>query len=245
MYNIIISQVAAIAVFLILNLAAGVTWWGALLIALPVFVGSFYLIARLVMKKVTAVMETAARDLQGQRVEKAIREMQGAFKYGKWQFTVSGQINAQIGMVYYMKRDFATAFPYLEKAFVKNWAAMGMLAISYMKRNKNDKMRETFEKAVQASPKEPLLWNLYAYCLVEIGDQSKALEVLANGLKKIPGEERIKSNMDALREGKKMKMKSFGDMWLQFHLERPNVVMKQQAAAMGGGMKRRVVRKRG
>ena len=245
MYNIIISQIAATAVFLVLYLVAGLPWWGALLVALIVFAGCFYLIARMVMTKVMAIMDVATRDLQGQRVEKAIREMQGAFKYGKWQFTVTGQINAQIGMVYYMKRDFATAFPYLEKAFVKNWAAMGMLAVTYMKRNKNDKMRETFEKAVQASPKEPLLWNLYAYCLVETGDQSKALEVIANGLKKIPGEERLKSNMDALREGKKMKMKSFGDMWLQFHLERPNVVMKQQAAAMGGGMKRRVIRKRG
>lgn len=245
MYNIFISQVAATAVFLILYLAAGLTWWASILLALPVFAGCFYLAARIVMKKVTAIMETATRDLQGQRVEKAIREMQGALKYGKWQVTVNGQINAQIGMVYFMKRDFATAFPYLEKSFIKNWVAMGMLGVSYMKRNRNDKMRETFEKAVQGSPKESLIWNLYAYCLDEIGDTSKALEVLANGLKKLPDDERIKGNIEALREGKKMKMKSFGDLWLQFHLERPNVVMKQQAAAIGGKMKRRVVRKRG
>jgi tetratricopeptide (TPR) repeat protein len=189
-------------------------------------------------------METAAKDIQAQRLEKAIREMQGAFKYGKWQVTVAGQINAQIGMIYYMKKDFTAAFPYLEKAFIRNWAAMGMLAISYMKRNKSEKMRETFEKAVQVSPKESLLWNIYAYCLVEIGDTAKAKEVLEKGLKKLPGEERIKLNLEALQEGKKMKMKSFGDMWLQFHLERPNVIMKQQVAAMGG-MKRRIVRKRG
>jgi len=244
MYNLLISLGAAFAVFLI-SYGFFLTWWGALLLSLPVFVGTFLLMARLIMNKVTAIMNVVTKDLQGQRLEKAIREMQGALKYGKWQFTVSGQINAQIGMVYYMKKDFSTAFPHLEKAFIKNWVAMGMLAISYMKRNKNDKMKETFEKAVHASPKEPLLWNLYAYCLVETGDATKALEVLANGLKKLPDEERIKSNIEALREGKKMKMKSFGDLWLQFHLERPNVVMKQQAAAMGGHMKRRVVRKRG
>jgi Tfp pilus assembly protein PilF len=102
-------------------------------------------------------------------------------------------------MVYYMKKDFNTAFPYLEKAFIRNWVAMGMLAISYMKRNKNDKMRETFEKAVQVSPKESLLWNLFAYCLVEINDTAKAKEVLERGLKKLPGDERIKYNMDALQ----------------------------------------------
>jgi tetratricopeptide (TPR) repeat protein len=244
MYNILISLGAAIVDFLLFYYFAPSwwPWWGSLLIALVVFGGVFFTISRLVMKKVMAVMDTVTRDLQGQRLEKAVRELQSALRYSKWQIYVAGQINSQIGMIYYMKRDFNTAFPYLEKAFFKNWAAMGMLAISYMKRNKNDKMRETFEKAAQGSAKEPLLWNLYAYCLVEINDTAKAMEVLNRGLKKIPGEERIRANLDALQNGKKMKMKSFGDMWLQFHLERQSVVMKQQAAAMGG-MRRRASRK--
>ena len=242
MYNILISAGAGGVVFLILLFAAGLSWWLSLLIALPVFMGVFYLISRLVMKKVMAVMESATRDLQAQRVEKCIRELQGAFKYGKWQVYVTGQINAQIGMIHYMKREFAAAFPYLEKAFFKNWVAMGMLAVSYMKRNKNDKMKDTFEKALQGSPKESLLWNLYAYCLTEIGDTAKAREVLEKGLKKLPGDERITHNIEALSEGKKMKMKNFGEMWLQFHLERPSAIMKQQQAAMGG-MRRRIIRK--
>jgi tetratricopeptide (TPR) repeat protein len=241
MYNILISTGAAIADFLLLYYF-GLPWWGAILVSLFVFAGTFFFIARLVMKKVMAVMDTVTRDLQGQRLEKAVRELQGAFRYSRWQIYVSSQVNSQIGMIYYMKRDFNAAFPYLEKAFFKIWAAMGMLAISYMKRNKNDKMRETFEKALQGTPKESLLWNLYAYCLVEINDTAKAMEVLTRGLKKLPGDERIRFNLDALQNGKKMKMKNFGDMWLQFHLERPNVVMRQQAAAMGG-MRRRAGRK--
>jgi tetratricopeptide (TPR) repeat protein len=242
MYNILISAGAAVVVFIILKFAAALSWWLSLLIALPVFMGVFYLISRLIMKKVMAVMEAATKDLQAQRVEKCIRELQGAFKYGKWQIYVTGQLNAQIGMIHYMKREFAAAFPYLEKAFFKNWVAMGMLAVSYMKRNKNDKMRDTFEKALQGSPKESLLWNLYAYCLTEIGDTAKAKEVLEKGLKKLPGDERIMHNIEALSEGKKMKMKNFGEMWLQFHLERPSAIMKQQQAAMGG-MKRRIIRR--
>lgn len=241
MYNILISIGAALVDFLLLYYF-GLPWWGAIIVSLFVFAGTFVLISRMVMKKVMAVMETVAKDLQGQRLEKAVRELQGAFRYSKWQIYVAGQINSQIGMIYYMKRDFNTAFPYLEKGFIKNWAAMGMLAISYMKRNKNDKMREAFEKALQGTSKESLLWNLYAYCLVEINDTTKALEVLTRGLKKLPGDERLKFNLDALQNGKKMKMKNFGDMWLQFHLERQNVVMKQQAAAMAG-MRRRAGRK--
>ncbi|SNB46698.1 tetratricopeptide repeat protein [Geobacter sp. DSM 9736] len=242
MYNLLISLAAAVAVFIPLKFALDLHWLMSLFIAMLVFVGVFYLISRIVMKKITEVMETVTKDLQGQRVEKGIRELQKAFKYGKWQIYVTGQLNAQIGMIYYMKRDFAAAFPYLEKAFFKNWPAMGMLAITYMKRSKPEKMKETFEKALQGSPKESLLWNLYAYCLVEIGDIGKAKDVLEKGLKKMPGEERLQHNLEALREGKRMKMKNYGEMWLQFHLEKPSAVMKQQAAAMGG-MKRRIIRR--
>ena len=39
MYNILISTAAAIAVFLLLKLAAGLSWWISLLIALPVLQG--------------------------------------------------------------------------------------------------------------------------------------------------------------------------------------------------------------
>ncbi|HTP66237.1 MAG TPA: hypothetical protein VMJ66_12675 [Geobacteraceae bacterium] len=244
MYNILISLGAALADFLLFYFLAPSwwPWWGSLLMAMVVFAGVFFVISRVVMKKVMAVMETVTKDLQGQRLEKAVRELQGALRYGKWQIYVSAQINSQIGMIYYMKRDFTAAFPYLEKAFFKNWVAMGMLAISYMKRNKNEKMRETFEKALQGTAKESLLWNLYAYCLTEIGDTAKAKEVLEKGLKKLPGDERIVYNIEALGEGKKMKMKNFGEMWLQFHLERPSAVIKKQAAAMGG-MRRRATRR--
>jgi tetratricopeptide (TPR) repeat protein len=243
MYNFLISGGIAIAAIAVIIFAAGPSsWWWAILVGLLLFGGSFLLISRIVMKKVLEVMETANRDLQAQRVEKSIRELKEAFRYGKWQMYVEGQINAQIGMIYYLKRDFSTAFPYLEKAFAKNWVAMSMLAITFMKRNKRDKMKETFEKAAQWSPKESLLWALYAYCWTECEDMGQAKAVLERGLKKLPGDEKLKANLEALQEGKKMKMKVYGDMWLQFHLERQSVVMKQQMAAMGG-MKRRIVRR--
>ncbi|HEY6837713.1 MAG TPA: hypothetical protein VI389_03135 [Geobacteraceae bacterium] len=242
MYNILISCGAGIAVFLILTLAAGLSWWIALLIALVVLLGIFYFISRYIMQKVMAASETASKDLQGQRVDKAIRELKSAMPYGKWQIYVTGQLNAQIGMIYYLKRDFSNAFPYLEKSFFKNWVAMGMLAVTHMKRSKRDKMKETFEKAVQWSPKESLLWALYAYCLCEGGDTGKAKEVLERGLKKLPCDEKLKQNLELLAEGKKMKMKGYGDMWLQFHLESVGTIQKQQMAAMGG-MRRRMVRR--
>lgn len=241
MYNLLISAGAALAVLLILLFGFKLVWWGSLMIAVVVFTGVFILFSRITMKKVMAAIDTAGKDLQGQRFEKAIRELKDALQYGKWQIYVDGQLNSQIGMIYYMKRDFSNAFPYLEKSFFKNWAAMAMLAICYMKRQKKDKMIATFDKAITGSPKESLLWNLYAYCLNESGEATKAKEVIAKGLKKLPGDGPLKENLENLQQGKKMKMRNFGDMWFQFHLESVAAIQKHQMASMGGRMQRRAV----
>lgn len=243
MYNILISAGASTAVLLILMLVLKLSWWIALLIALIVFALVFTLFSRITMKKVMASIETAGKDLQAQppRFEKAIRELKDALQYSKWQLYVDGQINSQIGMIYYMKRDFANAFPYLEKSFFKNWAAMAMLAVSYMKRQKKDKMISTFDKAVQWNGKESMLWSLYAYCMNESGDNAKAKEILAKGLKKIPGDEKLKDNLESLEKGKKMNMRAYGDLWFQFHMESLGALQKHQMASMGGRMQRRMV----
>lgn len=241
MYNLLISAGAALAVFLILLFGFELVWWGSVMIVLVVFTGLFILFSRITMKKVMAVLDTAGKDLQAQRFEKAVRELKDALKYGKWQIYVEGQLNSQIGMIYYMKRDFSNAFPYLEKSFFKNWVSMAMLAICYMKRQKKDKMIATFDKAITGSPKESLLWNLYAYCLVESGEATKAKGVIEKGLKKMPGDAPLKENLENLNQGRKMKMRNFGDLWYQFHLESMAAIQKHQMSTMGGRMQRRAV----
>lgn len=245
MYSIFICAACGVVVFLVLALAVKLTWWAALLIGLVVFSVAFFFISRYISSKLMVVLEQAGKDLQGQRFEKAIREMKDALKFGKWQLYVTDQINSQIGMAYYVRRDFSNAFPYLEKSFFKNWVAMAMLAISYMKRQKRDKMERTFEKTVQWNGKESLLWNLYAYCLAEeCGEKTKAIAVLEKGLKKLPGDSHILENLGHLQSGQKMKMRSFGDPWYQFHLESLGQLQKHQMATMGGKMQKRMSARR-
>lgn len=253
MYNIIISAALALLTYAALTFAAHLAWWIAILAAVAVMCVSFILISRVIMKKLEAVMSGAMKDLQTQRVtskemqvqlvDKAIKEMHEALKFEKWQIYVGGQVNASIGMLYYIKRDFNNAYPYLLKGFFKNWVTMGMLGVYYLKKNKKEKMKETFEKAVLGSPKESLLWGLYAYCFCEAGDNEKAKEILERGLKKIPSDEQLSMNLALLKEGKKMKMTGYGEMWYQFHLESAGNIQKQQMAAMTGGMRRKVVRR--
>ena len=241
MYNILISLAVSGAVLAGLYFGFGIEIGYAALAMSVVFVAVFFILSRIFIKKLTAIMQNAERDLQAGRTDKAIKTLEEGLKYRKWQLYVSSQIHSQIGMVYYLKRDFRTAFDYLLKGFSRNWAGMGMLAICYMKRNKPQEMKKTFEKALNLSKKEPLLWNLYAFCLEKIGEKEKALATLEKGIKKTGEDERLKANLAALQEGKRMKMKGYGDLWYQFHLEKPGELIKQQTRAIQGH--RKIVRR--
>ncbi|MBN2645869.1 MAG: hypothetical protein JXR59_10400 [Desulfuromonadaceae bacterium] len=207
------------------------------LISVALFALIYFFLSRATMNKVMALVEAAQRDLQANRGEKAVATLQSGFKYAKWQFYVKGQLNAQIGTVLYLRREFAKALPYLEKSFVRHWVAMCMLGVSYMKRNKPNKMSETFEKAVTANRKEPFVWNLYAYCLATIGDKAKAKAVLERGIKKTGGDERLSASIEALAQDKRMKMQDYGDIWYQFHLEKTGALIKKQTKAIQGRRK--------
>ncbi|HEY5521858.1 MAG TPA: hypothetical protein VIK21_01625, partial [Desulfuromonadaceae bacterium] len=100
------------------------------------------------------------------------------------------------------------------------------------------------ERAVQWNSKESLLWSLYAYCMNESGESEKAKEILAKGLKKLPGDEKLKDNLECLEKGKKMNMRAYGDLWFQFHLESLGALQRHQMASMGGRMQRRMAVKR-
>jgi tetratricopeptide (TPR) repeat protein len=241
MFNLVISLLLSLVVSFVLNQVVGLDAWIAVAASLAVFALCYFLISRLVMKKIGALMEAAQRDVQANRADKAIKSLKDGFKYSNWQFYVKTQINSQIGTILFLKRDFAAAFPYLEKSFVRNWVAMGMLGVCYLKKNKLGKMSETFEKATAASKKESLLWALYAYCLDKSGERAKAIEILEKARKKGCNDEGITGNLALLQAGKKMKMKVYGDLWFQFHLEKPGSMIKQQTKAMTG--RRKMVRR--
>ena len=55
---------------------------------------------------------------------------------------------------------------------------------------------------------------------------------MEKGLKKVGANENLQVNLEALREGRRMKMMVYGDMWYQFHLEKPGALIKQQTKAI-------------
>ncbi len=220
MIHLIISLSAGAAVFFGIFFFLPIHWGFALAASLTVMLGVNYLLGRRINKIITQLMEQVSQDIRNGKMDRAIHTLEGALKYGRYQFFIKSQILTQIGVIYYIKRDFKAAFPYLKKSFVRHWIAQGMLAISYMRRKDKEKMIKTFNRAVRYSPKEGLLWNLYAYCLLRTGNRNEAIQTLVKASKKLPGDERIQNNLIHLQNNKKMKMKNYGELWMQFHLEK-------------------------
>ena len=240
MINLLIALLATLAT------AAGIylptqNHWYAMIGGLVVFAIAYLLLSRWIFQKIGALMQSAQGNVMGRRTELAISTLETGFKYGKWQFFVTSQINSQIGSIYYMVREFGKAFPYLEKGFVRHWVATTMLAICYMKRQKTKDMISTFEKATSVGSKEPIVWGLYAYCLEKIGDKKKAIAVLKKGLKKTGNDSTLQNCLNALESGQKMKVKEFGEGWDQFHLQSQGELVKKQTKMMQG--RRKTVRR--
>ena len=210
--------------------------------AMVVFTMVYVIILKKIMGQINVTMESVQKDLAANRPDAAISKIEAVKKkYKNWQFYTGKQMDSQIGMVYYLKRDFSKAYEYLEKGFVRHWMAMAMLGIIYMKRNQTKNMIATFEKAVSANRKEAMLWSLYAFCLEKIGDRNKAVTVMEKGLKKIGSNELMEANLEALKNGKKMKMQDYGDVWYQFQLEKPGAMLRKHTKAMQG--RRKIVRR--
>lgn len=226
MINLLIALLSGFAISALL-----LVWLTAVEVILPgvaVAAVAYYLLARRAMNKLQEVFLASQKELMNGRIEKAIRIMESARSLSRWQFMINSQINAQVGMIYYIREDDKAATPYLEKAVSRLWIPKAMLGALYFRKKNFDKMRENFEKAVGVGKKQGLAWSVYAWCEWKLGNVDKAIELLDSGAKKLgDDDERLKANLLSLRNGKKVKMKGYGDQWYQFRLEKVPMVKQR------------------
>lgn len=182
------------------------------------FFGINFIVGRIVYKKLTALFNTVEKDMSASRFDQAITKLKDGLKLSKWQFFIKRQIYSQIGIIYYLKVQHSESKKYLEKGFIKNWLASSMLAAIYFKNKEYDKMKATMEKAIKASKKEGFIYSLYAYFLSQLNEKDKAIAILNQGAKKVPLDEKLQANLDALKNGKKMKMQNYGQLWMQLNI---------------------------
>jgi len=206
--------------------------FAAILPGLLAFLAAYIVFTNRAMKQVNAISMQAQKEMQAQKFDKAVETFKSGFALEKRQLLVGPLMHANLGTLLYAKGDFEKARPHLEESkrwgyltralLGGNYAILRAMLGSYYYRNKRyDEMRKAFESAVKQGKKDGMLWSIYAYCLTKIGEREEAMKVLARGSTANPSDEKIKANLQALQNNKRMRMKAYSPQFYQFHIDPP------------------------
>lgn len=241
MINLVLSLVVGLAIALAIRLGFDFPWVAAIIPGTIGFVGAFILLGRRIFVKIQAINTEVQKELQAMppnpreqkvKIEKAIKLLETALQFERWQFLVGAEVHGQIGMIKYMVKDTDGALPELTKANPRNYLAQAMLgAIAFQKKD-TAAMEKRFELSVTNGKKEGLMWAAYAWCLLQNKERDKAIKVLSRGVEANPSDEKLKAALTALQNDKKLKMKAWEPGWWQLGLEAPQ---QPQPMFAGGG----------
>jgi tetratricopeptide (TPR) repeat protein len=235
MHNIAMALGLGVLTFAVLYVPGLLRFGESVVPGVLVSMAAYFVLARQTFRKVERIFAEATQALQAvpPRFELAIATMQKAYLYAPRQLGVRSQVDTQIGVIYFLQKEFRKAEPYLKRSLgFGHWLGAAMLAVVYYKRKDHDQMRKTFDVVLKRGKKHGLAWNLCAYLYCQVGDRAAAQRVLVEGLKKTKGDAKIQETLLALQNGKKLKMRSYKEQWYQFHLERPP--QEYQQVAFGG-----------
>ncbi len=228
MINLLLGLGAALAVVILAALLT-IKLWISLPLGLLAGAALFIWLGRQVQQELEKIFGRAGELMKKQQFDQAIEVMKEGYKFSSRQFLVKGSIDGQIGVVHYIRKQNEAAEPLLATASMQHYIAKAMLGIIQWKRGEKKKAKTTFDLALKTGKKESLLYAVYAYVLLEMGERDKAIEVLNKGLTVCTGDERLITNRNLLQNGKALKMKVYGEQWYQFLLERP--MIRQEAPA--------------
>ena len=235
MINIFISLCIGSGIFYLFFYFLPLYWPIGIILGILAAGGMFFLLAKLIMKKITVIVEASSVELTKGQFSRAIILLEKGFKYKYRHPFIAAQLNSQIGVTYYYKRDFKKAEEYLKKGIASHYIGQCILGILYMKKKDVEKMKKAFKAATRTSRKESIVWSLYAYCLNTMGKKDEAIQILNKGLKRLPKDENIKANLKALQNNQRMKMRAYKDIWPAFMLEKNIIRQQPPRFARGGG----------
>jgi len=228
MINIGIGFLVWAAVSGICNYAIKMHWAFSLILGFIVGLVVLIILGRKVQTQLESIMAQMQKQAQAGKIDQAITILKQGFKLKNRQLFVEGQINAQIGMLYYLKKNQEKALTYLKNGFLKHYIAQGMMAAIYYKKKEFGSMKETMDATVKGNKKESIVYALYAYFLSKNKEKEAAIKMLQKGLKKLPDDKNLMQNLILLQNNKRMKMRVYGDIWTQFMLEKPPRIQQAQ-----------------
>ncbi len=247
MLTILLALVAAVAVTFGIHEASPRSSWSLILPFLTVFLGVLVLAVRQVAKKVEPIIKGAEKHLMGGRRELALKALRDGLPLQKWHPLIGAQLRGQIGALQYDSGNLDEAEAELSRASRWPWTVKALLGCLYFKKRDSERMAKAFETACKVGDKEPLAYTLYAWCLLAQSKKDEAVKVLERALKKVPGDQRLQTNLELAKEGKKLKTAPYGDKWARFNLDGgpgPVVPKAARGFAVRPGFRQKSMRKR-
>lgn len=220
MLHLGLALVAALALAIPGGLYGG--WAGALFFGVAAGVVAYVVIGRRIGRRIERGMAPIDRHVKAGRIDRALATLERVRALSHWQLGLDRVIDAQLGvLIYAHEGDSARARPYLERAPRRMWHAQAMLGAMCFRERRERDAREVFERAIKRNRKVGLLYAAYAWCERSRGATERALHILNRGVARVPSDERLRRNLLAVQNGKKMKMRGYGADWWALRLEPP------------------------
>jgi len=226
MYNLFISLAAGFAVAVAIRM--GGFGWVAVIVPGVLAAAIAYVALNLrAQKRLSAVVEAAVADAQARRFDRAIQQAKGAFALNRWLFGAEAAVAALIGQFMWWKGEQEAAVPYLERAANSQWPARVMLAIARWRKRDLPGMRKVFEDTLKGrgNRKQGLVWGAYAWLLDKENLHDDAVKVLARAVEANATDDKLKAALQAVQNGKKLKIGKLYMEWYNFGVEAPPQMM--------------------
>ncbi len=227
MYNLLLSVAAGLLVALAIRFGTSVGWVGSIVPGLLALAIAYVALNMRAQRRLTAIVDAAIAEAQARRFDRAVQIARGALSLAPWLFGARAAVAALIGQFHWWKGDTEAALPHLEAAAASQWPARLMLAIARWRKKDLAGMQEVFESTLKArgNAKQGLLWCAYAWFLEREGRHDEAVRVLGRGVAANGTDEKLKSGLQALQNGKRLKIGKLYMEWYNFGVESPPQMM--------------------
>lgn len=207
---------------------------GSILPGFLVTIGVAFFLLRRSGQFISGLVDEAGQHMKGGRKEMAIKTLREGLKYSRWNPLLAPQLRAQIGILLYASNDLDGAIRELEQSTKRMWEARAYLGCAYYKKKNDAGMKRAFNDALKAGEKEGLAYTVAAWCFLQRDLKADAIAVLKQGREKLPSDERLEGHLEAINEGKKLKVAPYGDRWASFLLDGAMPGVQQLPKAMRG-----------
>ena len=227
MLNLLISLAAGLLVAVAIRFGTSLGWIASIIPGVLAAAIAYVALNLRGQKRLTAAIESAVAEAQARRFDRAVQIAKGALALKNWMFGSEAAVAALIGQFHWWKGDQDAALPYLERSAKAQWPARVMLAISRWKRRDLPGMERVFEETLKTrgAKKQGLVWCAYAWFLEKENRHDDAVRVLGRAATVNPSDDKVKAALQALQNGKRLKIGKLYMEWYNFGVEAPPQMM--------------------